>query len=89
MLRWLHERMNRHRWVELVHRHDVVLVDDAGEPATVDCYMVTECRCGTIRESTVTRSPIATVVPGLVLGLAAVSSKDLARLEDARAWATP
>lgn len=82
MLRWLHDKVTRHTWDEVAHRHDV----EDGEQ-TVDCYKLEECRCGAIREMYIVKHELESPFPGISMGFAEVHIHDLDRLEDAKVWA--
>ncbi len=82
MLRWLHERVTRHHWDEVSHRHDL---EDGEE--TIACYKLEECRCGAIQESFIVKHELPSPFPGIVVGFAEVHVHSLDRLEDAKVWA--
>lgn len=79
--RWFHDRFKRHRWVEVTHRHDLVI---DGE----EChYVIVECSCGLIKECVQVHHVLPSPVPGLIAGFVEVRITDLDRLEDAKVWA--
>lgn len=79
--RVLHDRLNRHSWTEVAHRHGIVIDNEV-----VD-YFLTECPCGRIREVIITRSPIMELGHGFVIMGASVESRELDKIEDAKVWA--
>lgn len=81
MRRRFHDRFNRHKWVNLTHRHDVTQGDE-----TFD-YDLAECRCGAIRETVIVKHELPSPFPGIIAGFLEVTITELDRLEDAKVWA--
>ncbi len=82
MLRWIHEKVTRHDWQEVAHRHDM----QEGEQS-IDCYKLVDCKCGAVREEYMVKHALPSPFPGIEVGFAEVHVHDLARLEDAKVWA--
>lgn len=84
MLRWVHEKITRHSWDEVTHRHDV----RDGEQL-IACYRLDECRCGAVRESFIVKHELPSPFHGIEMGVADLYVHDLDSLEEAKVWAKP